>query len=373
MRPSVRKALGIVATTSLLALGAAQASPPASSPAAPRSEGAAPPPAAGPTDDLFAQAASSSFRIALQSGDNLQWLGFWVAQGAGYFGEEGLDVQVVVPPMPGAVARFMLMGRADAAILPPPVLFDSIARGEPVVTIANLLQADPINLVLAKSVADELGITSDQPLRQRLEALEGLRVGVAPGPPTRLRALFRSAGLEADSHIEMVIVDGDAQNQALANGEVDALYAHTPYLERALLEQGGVLLVNQSGGEVPELAGRQIYSLATSRANLESREAELKALVRAIHRAQLLVREDPAAAAEAVRNSSVELHQPNGLERIIEIYRPAVPASPEVSAELLAREAELLPAHRPAPDLGGVDLDLHVDNRFPLEAVREVR
>lgn len=46
---------------------------------------------------------------------------------------------------------------------------------------------------------------------------------------------------------------------------MDAIYAHTPYLGTAVVEQDGVLIVNQSAGEVPELADRQIHMLVTTR------------------------------------------------------------------------------------------------------------
>ena len=104
-------------------------------------------------------------------------------------------------------------------------------------------------------------------MSERLRGISGLRVGVALGPPTRLRVLFDSVGLDADSDIEMVIIPGADQNQAYEDGLVDALYAHTPYLEHAMVRQGAVILVNQSAGEVPELGGeRQSHSLVTTRA-----------------------------------------------------------------------------------------------------------
>ena len=156
------------------------------------------------------------------------------------------------------------MGQANVAVLPRPIYLDSVGRGEPVLTFANLFQNDPINLVVRKEVAAQRGLSAGMPLAERLKALRGLKVGVAPGPPTWLRVLFESVGLDADSDIEMVLIHGDEQNSAFGEGRVDALYAHTPYLERALVEQGAVMLVNQSAGEVPSLTGRQIHTLVTT-------------------------------------------------------------------------------------------------------------
>ena len=71
-----------------------------------------------------------------------------------------------------------------------------------------------------------------------------------------------SVGLDADKDVEMVILRGKEQNAAFHAGEVDALYAHTPYLEQAIVQDDAVVLVDQGRGEVAVLANRQIHCLA---------------------------------------------------------------------------------------------------------------
>lgn len=363
--------LGMVATVSLLAFGGAETS--LTQPEGQAGEWSKSTEAAQSSKDqyhqLLALAQPNTFRVALPNDHNLQWLNFWVAQGAGYFNDENLDVQIVVPPMPAAAGRFMVRGKAEAAILPRPLLFEAISSGEPIVAIANLLENDPVNLVLDKQTAERLKIGADTPLSERLEALRGLKIGVAPGPLPRLRVLFESVGLDADSHVELVMLNGTAQNQTLGNGGVAALYTHTPYLETALTDQQAVLLVNQSAGEVLALADRQIQSVVTSRDNLASRPDELGAFVRALYRAQKLIASDPEATLRAVLASEARLEAPAALEVLIAVYASAVPSTPQVFSERLAKELLLLPSHRPPPDLSGIDLQDHVDNRFALEAV----
>lgn len=314
-------------------------------------------------------AQTTVVRVALPGNDNLQFMNFWVALGAGFFDDEGLKVQVVVPPMPGAIVRFMVMGQADVAVLPRPVYLDSVGQGEPVLGFANLFSNDPINLVVRKEVAEERGLSANMPLAERLNAMRGLKVGVAPGPPPRLRVLFESVGLDADSDIEVVIVPPQRQNEAFGKGEVDALYAHTPFLEKALVGQGAVMIVNQSAGEVPELAIRQFHTLVTTQDYAGSNPEILVALARASYRAQQLIHADLQAAADAIRASGVRLLEPQGLDTIIAIYEPAMPQTPAVSVEGLLKELELYPAQQTPPDLSGVDLADFVDNQFAEAAV----
>lgn len=324
-------------------------------------------PTATPT--VTPKPAASTVRVAIPNDRNLQWMNFWVAQGAGLFEDEGVEVEIVVPPRPPATARFMAKGQADAAVVPRPIYLDTVAQGEPVLAFANLFANDPINLVVQPEVAEERGLSMEMPLEERLAGLEGLKIGLAPGPPVRLRTLLASVDLDADSHIEMVILHGGEQNGAFGDGSVDALYAHTPFLERALVKQDAVMLVDQAGGEVPELAGRQYHTLVTTQDYTDSNPEDLVSMARAILQAQQLVHADQGATVEAIRASDVKLQFPEGLETIVAIYAPAIPRTPEVSVEAALRELELYPSHRDPPDLSDVDMSQHVDNRFAQQAM----
>jgi NitT/TauT family transport system substrate-binding protein len=293
--------------------------------------------------------------VLVPDSDNLQYLAFWVAQGAGFFADEGVAPEVVVPEVPAqAIARFMV-GEAQVAVLPPPVYLQLIADQFPVELVANLLRNDPINLVVRRSVFEARHMSETAPLRDRLLSLQGLRVGVAPGPPTRLRALFASAGLDADAVVKIVIRHGKDQNDAFAHDQCDALYAHTPYVETALDDQDAVVLVNQSRGDAPPLAMRQIHALVATRAFLDAQRPLVVSMVRAIARSERLVHDDRAAAEEAVLRALPALERRH-VHTIVGLYQPAVPETPTVSADGLAPALALFPASRKAPSLDGVPL-----------------
>ena len=307
--------------------------------------------------------------MVIPTGDNLQFMSFWTALGAGFFRDEGLDLEVIVPPNPLRTGEFLLQGRAEIGVLPPPMYLPLIAEEEPILVFANLLQNDAINLIVRKEVAEERQLSLDAQLVERLNGIRGLRVGVAPGPPVRLRLLFKSVGLDADRDIEIVIIHGAGQNEAFSDGTVDALYAHTPYLEEALVGQEAVLIVNQSAGEVPELTSRQMHSLVTTQSYASADPEVLVALTRALHRAQQLVHADQQATARAILDSGIQGLEPQRLRTIIAMYEPAIPQSPEVSVEGVLKALELFPAHQTPPDLSGIDLSTYVDPQIAQRAV----
>jgi ABC-type nitrate/sulfonate/bicarbonate transport system substrate-binding protein len=298
-------------------------------------------------------------RVLVPDRENLQFMSFWVAMGAGIFTEEGIDVDLVVPPGPPQTGAFFDQGEGDLAVLPPPVYVELIARGSPVVLVANLLENDPIELVVRRSLLAEKGLSPEMPLKERLVGLRGVRVGVAPHPPTRFRALFASQGLDADKDATMVTLQGKDQNAAFHEAKVDALYAHTPYLERAILHDDAVVLVDQCRGEVRELAHRQIHVLAARRALLETRRPLVVASARAIARAEKLVHSSRPDAIGALARVFPDRDR-REIETIVGLYEPAIPTTPAVSAEEIAPSLVFFPAGMPKPDIAGVDLSKHV-------------
>ncbi|MBI4337589.1 MAG: ABC transporter substrate-binding protein [Chloroflexi bacterium] len=317
--------------------------------------------------------SATTVRLIVPRADNLQYLNFWVAVGAGFFKEEGLDVQVVVPPSPRLGAQFLLQGQGDVALLQPSMYIEQIAQKQPVLVFANLLQNDPINLVVRKEVAEARKLSPDAPLAERLKGLQGLKVGVAPNPPTRLRILFASVGMDIDKDIQVVIL-GEEIYQAFEGNPIDALYAHTPFLEKALAEQGAVLLVNQSRGDIPELAGLAIHALVTTRQFAASKPEVVLALTRGVYRAQQLIHTDLKAAEDALFRSGVPGLQPHLVEALLPIYQPAIPWTPEVSVEAIKKSNEnIFPVRQPPQDLTKVNLSDYIAPQFTRQAVERSR
>lgn len=306
-------------------------------------------------------------RIGVPEAGNIQYLSLWVAIGGGYFADEGLDARVVHPATNRQTPDLLLSGQVEMALLPPPMYLGLIAEQRPVVLFANLLANDPINLVVRPDVAARLPVTPASPLADRIKALKGLRIGVANEPPRRLRVLLGAGGLNADD-IDMVIVQGEQQIAALTSGRVDALYTHTPYLEDAIVSHGGVILINQSAGEVAEVANGQIHSLAATRRYAEAHPGVLRAATRAIARAQSVLRSDPAAAAAALRKAGMTPPSGRHLETIVRLYAPAVPLTPAVSADAVERNVTLYPARPAHPDFSRVRAADFVDPSFATPA-----
>jgi NitT/TauT family transport system substrate-binding protein len=309
-------------------------------------------------------AAAETIRVGIPERGNLQYIAFWIAQGAGLFRAEGLDIEVVVPDAPNMSGMILMQRRVDIALLQPPVYLGLIAEQQPFVLFASLLANDPVNLIVRADVAARLKIDPRAPLADRLRALKGLKVGVAPEPPRRMRILFAEAGMNADTDTQIVIRRAEDQIEALTSGVVDALYTHSPSLEDALVRLGAVMVVNQSGGEVAALRDGQIHSLGATKEYVAAHPDVIQKVTRAIARAQKLLRDDPGAAVKALAAAGIDAPTPKHLETIVNLYRPAVPATPRVSAAAIERNARLYPARPTMPDFTKVKTADFVDTRF---------
>jgi NitT/TauT family transport system substrate-binding protein len=312
-----------------------------------------------------ATAVAAPVRIGVPEKDNIQYLSLWVALGGGFFQAEGLEVEVVYSEAANLSAGLLTQNRADVALLQPPIYLGMIAQQIPIVLFANLLANDPINLVVRADVAAKIKLNPSAPLRERLRALKGLRVGVAPEPVRRLRMLYAHAGMDADTDLKITTLRADEHTAAFVAGSVDALYTHTPFLEDLLVGHGTVMVANQSSGEVAPLSNGQIHSLAAMKTYAQAHPEIIAAVTRAIARAQALLSQDATAAAQALAKAGIPAPTPKHLATIVDLYRGAVPATPEVSAAAIERNVTLYPGRPSLPDFSKVRAADYLLNSSP--------
>ena len=320
-----------------------------------------------------AWAASSTrtpVRIEVPGDKNLQFFTLWVALGGGYFQQEGLEPKILVDATPRSAGQMLFQGQADVALLPPPMFLGMMAEDKPIVLFASLLANEPINLALRKSIADAGKVSAHAGLRERLQAIMGLKVGLAGEVAPRLRALFASVGMNADKDVQLVTIPGPDQVKAFVDGRIDVLFAHTPYLETVLVQHAAVLLVDTSGGEVPILADGQIHALGTTRVLARTKPEMMAVVARAIYHAQRLIHSDVKGTVDAVLACGAAGTDRRMVEAFAAVYGPAVPRNPKVSLEGIERDAALYPAHPRAPDFARVRAGDYVAPQFAASAVK---
>src|SRR5258708_5213906 len=125
-------------------------------------------------------------RIEVPNTNNLQFFALWVALGAGYFQQEGLQPRIIAASSPRDVGQKLFRGERDVALPPPPMFLGMMAENKPVVLFASLLANEPINLIVRKEVAEARKLSPRASLRERLQGIAGLKVGLAGEVAPRL-------------------------------------------------------------------------------------------------------------------------------------------------------------------------------------------
>ncbi len=180
-------------------------------------------------DDSPAPEGAESVDLILDWFPNADHAGVYGAIDEGYFAEEGLDVDAVVPSDPAAALKQVGAGRAPFAISYEPDVLLARAAGVPVVAVGALV-THPLNSVIART---DRGIS-------RPRDLEGKTVGIAGVPADRplLDAVVRADGGDpAEVHTRNV---GFTLSPALAAGKVNAVIGAYWNIELVELERQGV-------------------------------------------------------------------------------------------------------------------------------------
>ena len=111
--------------------------------------------------------------------------------------------------------------------------------------------------------------------------------------------------------------------------------------------------------------------MLATRTYIDQNPEKVEKLTRAIYRAQQLVRSDLDLAVTALVESGVQGLDQELVRTIVELYAPALPLTPAVSAEGILTQHLMFPAHQEAPDLAGIDLSLYLTPEFAEKVVAE--
>jgi ABC-type nitrate/sulfonate/bicarbonate transport system substrate-binding protein len=173
--------------------------------------------------------------------------------------------------------------------------------------------------------------------RGDVAAIKGLRVGAAPGPAEGLRELLRSAGLDPDRDARIGPIPaasgagvsfGVTAARALEEGTLDGFWANAMGAEVAVRRGVGTVVLDVRRGDGPAEAARFTFPALVATEHRLAEEPDLvEAAVRAVVRAQRLLREDPGRATEVGRKLFPEAEAAliaTLIERDLPYYDPAI-------------------------------------------------
>ena len=221
------------------------------------------------------------------------------AEELGLFREQGLDAHVELLPSLGAVTALrdgavdFVAGNSHSLLL----AFPGFKGAKLLVTLS---QGTPWLLVMRADLAARRGDVG---------VVKGRRIGAAPGPDRALLGLLAESGIDpARDGVAIAPVPGALDPgasfgvlaaDALERGVVDGFWANALGSETAVRRGVGTIVVDVRRGDGPPGAGQYTFAaLSTSDAVIARDPERVAGAVRAIVKAQRMLKKDPARATE---------------------------------------------------------------------------
>lgn len=237
------------------------------------------------------------------------FLPVYVAEHMGYFSAEGVDLKTMRASSAQAGLAAVMSGGAHYYLSTPIAGARSAAAGAPLINCGALMNQNPSNIVLDAAVAKRLGLTGDlskMSVEDRVRKLRDLRFAAhtaGSSPDITLRYLVRRAGMNPEKDMQILPITGDSILPAFDQKRIDGFVYSSPLAENGVIRHGGVNILSLADGSYPPLAGQLSISLVCNRDWVEKQTDAAAATLRAIWRAMLLMKSDPAKAREAARKS----------------------------------------------------------------------
>jgi sulfonate transport system substrate-binding protein len=265
-------------------------------------------------------------RIAVPDFVSSTFIPLIAAKELGLFKEERQEVEIVHIPALGDVEA-LRDGAVDFSAGPAhsPLMIFPDWRG--VKLVATIAQGTPWMLVMRAGLAK----------RGEIAAVKGRRIAVDRGPERVFRYLLREAGIDIErDRVEMVpppthntgISFGVSAGRALAEGKVDGIWANVLGCELAIHLAGASVVIDTRRGDGPPGAGSYSFAaLTTTESNIETQPERVEAVIRAVVRAQSVIRQDPLRTVEVATKlfPAVEAGLMGQiLARDAEFYKPSI-------------------------------------------------
>ena len=225
------------------------------------------------------------------------------ADALGLYKAEGLDVEVeLVAAL--AATKALRDGSADAMVAGS--VHDVLTEfpgWEGVKVAVALSQGTPWLLVIRADIPAKRGDIS---------AVKGLRITAADGPDLALKRLLIAAKIDPDRDVQLLklpearardVSFGVFAARALEARQIDAFWANAMGAETAVSRGAGKILADVRRGDDPaDVRHFTFAGLAVLERFIESDSDSVAAAVRAIVKAQKILRADPGLAAEVGRS-----------------------------------------------------------------------
>lgn len=197
----------------------------------------------------------------------------------GCFAKNGLSVKFPIVGTGDTLTAALLSGSAPVIVGGSGEQVAAWLRGQQILTLCNVYWGMAASIVIAKEVADKLGVKADAPAKDRLKALDGLLIA-APSPTSTYTNSFKGAAEAQGAKIRYTYMAQPAMVAALESGAVQGYTAGAPFWGSHVARGKAVLWLSGPRGDLPtENTPASITALQTLRPFAESNNDLVRRLI----------------------------------------------------------------------------------------------
>jgi NitT/TauT family transport system substrate-binding protein len=292
--------------------------------------------AAALSGPVFAQQPLTKVVMAA-GGDGLHYSAIHIANAAGFFKEEGLELEIVDVNSGPRQAAALMGGSALFAPLGMIHEIKIITEGGSLVAASNLFAKLDIHVVISKDAMAKTGIKDDMPTDEKVKRMKGLRLGItSPGSTTdtNIRTIFKSRGLDPDQMVQLQPVGGGSNMlAAFEKGLLDGFVWSAPQPQVAVNRDHATIIIDPFRGDLPEQEGVPYLVMAINR-DMEKKNADvLHKTMRALTKGMLFAHKNPDQALNYVQAHFPEFDK-DVLKSVWKSYLKGIPQTPVISQDL---------------------------------------
>lgn len=255
---------------------------------------------------LCAGAAFGETLTVASPGVALHFYPFYVAEVAGYFTEEGIELDWVDVGSGAKQIAAVAGGSADVAVVGMQPAISARQNGADVVAVASLFDGYPIQLVLSNAAIEKAGITPGMSIDETVSKLNGLSVavtGIGSTSDILFRSYLKARGVDPDTAVTIQpLGNPGAMFAAFEQGQVDGFQLGAPHVQMAEMGGLGRAVIDPLDGNIPELKDVPYTAIITNGANVTGKADLMQRTVNALAKAMKLTKDEPEKVQALIKS-----------------------------------------------------------------------